>query len=131
MKTDFEREIEWWKPKSSSEETDLDDARINRMLRWREIERHLDGVVTIAEIGGATGAFSIPLAERGFKVTHVDFSETALGVAREKAKGISNIHFLEAKAVDLSMFVDGAFDLVLIAKPKQLSRKAAESAERR
>lgn len=113
MKTDFEREAQWWRSKASNEETDLCDERINRLLRWREIERHLDGVKTIAEIGGATGVFSIPLAERGFTVTHVDFSDAALAIARDKAKDLAGIRFVEANAADLSVFGDESFDLVL------------------
>ena len=56
----------------------MKDTFINRALRWREIERHLDGVQNILEIGAATGRFSIPLARRGFEVTHFDFSTKML-----------------------------------------------------
>jgi len=85
MRVDFGREREWWDAKAPKEEQDHLDEAINRALRWREIERHLEGVRTILEIGAATGAFSIPLARRGFSVTHLDFSPAMLGVARRKA----------------------------------------------
>ena len=32
---DFNQEETWWNKKASSEETDLEDERINRLLRWR------------------------------------------------------------------------------------------------
>ena len=74
MNVDFEREKRWWNAKAPKEEGDIGDQAINRALRWREIERHLEGVETILDVGAATGAFSIPLGQRGFSVTHLDFS---------------------------------------------------------
>jgi ubiquinone/menaquinone biosynthesis C-methylase UbiE len=110
--TDFDRERQWWDAKAPKEERDLADESINRALRWREIEQHLQGVRTILDIGGATGAFSIPLAKRGFYLTHLDFSPEMLAIARGKAQGIANIEFVEGNASNLS-FSDHSFDLVL------------------
>ncbi|HXS96882.1 MAG TPA: class I SAM-dependent methyltransferase [Candidatus Limnocylindrales bacterium] len=111
--TDFDRERRWWDSKAFKEETDSADEGINRALRWREIERNLEGVETILEIGGATGVFSIPLAGRGFQVTHLDLSPEMLAVARAKAQGVPGIKFVEGKASDLIQFCDRSFDLVL------------------
>lgn len=105
--------VAWWNSIADLEENDVDDELINRMLRWKEIRHNLDGVKTILDIGGATGAFSIPLAREGFDVTHVDISPNMLDAAREHAKGLTNIHFIEADASDLFMFKDRQFDLVL------------------
>ncbi|MCR4404038.1 MAG: methyltransferase domain-containing protein [Candidatus Acetothermia bacterium] len=112
MKTDFEREKRWWDAKAPKEEQDLADEAINRALRWREIERHLEGVETILDVGAGTGAFSIPLAQRGFSVTHLDFSPAMLEIAYRKARHLRNIRFVEANSVALP-FLDGSFDLVL------------------
>ena len=68
VRVDFNREREWWDAKAPFEESDGGDSAINRLLRWREVERNLTGVRTILDVGGGTGAFSIPLAKRGFKV---------------------------------------------------------------
>lgn len=81
--TDFDRERQWWDAKAPHEDTDRADERINRGLRWLEIEPHLHGTRTILDVGGATGAFSIPLAKRGFRGTHLDLSPEMLAVARE------------------------------------------------
>ena len=113
MKPDFKREQAWWEGKADGEERDIADEAINRALRWRAIERCLKGVKTIAEVGAATGAFTIPLAKRGFKVTHIDFSAPAIALAKLKAKGLKNIQFVQANAADLHMFPNKAFDLVL------------------
>jgi SAM-dependent methyltransferase len=111
--TDFDRERQWWDAKAAREETDSADEAVNRALRWREIERHLEGVKTILDIGGATGVFSIPLAKRGFEVIHLDLSPEMLAIAREKARDVPNIEFVEGNASDLTQFSNCAFDLVL------------------
>lgn len=113
MKPDFKKEQSWWEGKADREEQDLLDEPINRALRWREIERNLKGVKTIAEVGAASGAFTIPLAKRGYRVTHVDFSGPSLELAKKKAKKLKNIDFVQANATDLYMFRDRGFDLVL------------------
>jgi ubiquinone/menaquinone biosynthesis C-methylase UbiE len=112
MEVDFDRERAWWDAKAPDEEQYLADEAINRALRWREVERHLAGVRTILEVGAGTGAFSIPLAQRGYIVTHVDFSPAMLALARRNAEGLENVQFVEANAVALP-FPDRSFDLVL------------------
>ena len=112
MTVDFERERAWWDAKAQQEENDLADEAINRALRWREIDRHLEGIRTVLDVGGGTGAFSIPLASRGFHVTHLDFSKAMLAAAHTNAAGLDNISFLTANAVALP-FPDRTFDLVL------------------
>lgn len=112
MGVDFEREKRWWDAKAPSEEKDRRDEAVNRALRWREIERRLDNVRTILDVGGGAGAFSIPLAQQGFDVTHLDLSSAMLKSAQQKAEGLSNITFVEGNAVDLQ-FSDCSFDLVL------------------
>lgn len=113
MKVDFEREKQWWNAKAPKEVQDRADEAINRALRWREVERHLEKVETILDIGAGTGAFSIPLAQLGFSVTHLDFSPAMLEFARQKAQDLKNIRFVEGNVVDLSQFPDCSFDLVL------------------
>ena len=113
MKPDFERERAWWDAKAPKEEVDFGGSAINRVLRWRELERHLNGVRTILDVGAGTGAFSIPLAKRGFLVTHLDFSPKMIEIAYRKARGVGNLSFVEANATDLSRFRNRSFDMVL------------------
>jgi SAM-dependent methyltransferase len=110
---DFDRERAWWDAKAHKEERDGHDEPINRALRWREMERRLDGVETILEVGAGTGAFSIPLAERGYEVTHLDLSPLMIEAARAKAGSLRSLRFVEGNATDLSRFADRFFDLVL------------------
>ena len=112
MKVDFDRERAWWDAKAPKEEQDLADEAVNRALRWREIEQHLAGVRTVLDVGAGTGAFSTPLARRGFAVTHVDFSPAMLALARHNAEGLEKVQFMQANATALP-FPNRSFDLVL------------------
>jgi ubiquinone/menaquinone biosynthesis C-methylase UbiE len=113
MNVDYEREKQLWNSNAQREERWLSTPSINRTLRWREIERNLEGVKTVLDVGGATGAFSIPLARLGYSVTHLDLSPEMLEIASKKAEDLDNIRFVEGNAVDLSQFPDKSFDLVL------------------
>lgn len=104
----------FWDALAPLEEVDLDDERMNRELRWREIARHLDRVESVLEVGGGTGAFSIALAKQGLRVTHLDLSAQMLERARARAQAESvTLDFVQGDAADLSRFPDAAFDLVL------------------
>lgn len=113
MTVDFDRERDWWDAKATTEDSDHADEVVNRRLRWREIDRHLGNVRTILDVGAATGRFSIPLAKRGYDVTHFDISSAMISAARDRAGGLANIQFVQGNAVDLSQFGDRSFDLVL------------------
>lgn len=113
MTPDIDTLRQWWNAKAGEEESDKLDEPINRALRWREIERHLAGVETILSVGGGTGAFSVPLAKRGFDVTHLDLSPQMIELARGKTDAADPIRFVEGDAADLSRFADASFDLVL------------------
>lgn len=86
-------------------------------MRWREINKHLtEDINTILDVGGGTGAFSIPLAEKGFKVVHFDISEEMIAIAKSKAeeKNLKNITFEQGISIDLSRFNDNSFDMVIM-----------------
>jgi 2-polyprenyl-3-methyl-5-hydroxy-6-metoxy-1,4-benzoquinol methylase len=93
----------------------MDDIILKAHLN-REIELRLNNVRTVLDAGAGTGRFTIPLALRGLKVTHLDISLSMLKKAKENAAnaGLSdNITFVHGKIGNLSKFADGAFDLVI------------------
>ena len=104
---------EFWDKVSTVEENDYDDEKVNRLLRWKAINETLGGVRTILDIGAATGAFSIPLSKMGYDVTHFDLSQDMIDKAKDKSQGIGNIKFIKGNAIDLSLFKEDEFDLVL------------------
>ncbi len=65
-------------------------------------------------LGCGTGMNSVYLAKRGFSVTGIDISETAIRYARENAKKENvDIDFIIADATDLSFLGDKKFDFIL------------------
>jgi ubiquinone/menaquinone biosynthesis C-methylase UbiE len=89
--------------------------QVHTDLIRREIRRCVGGKrgIDILDAGGGTGRFSIPLAEAGHRVVHLDISPRMLDLARKKAEGISGIEFVQGSITDLSRFEDRSFDLVL------------------
>lgn len=117
--TDISRRF-WNLPQKAREEmgrehTFIDDI-ISKAHIQREIESHLDGVQTVLDGGGGYGRFSIPLAKRGLKVTHVDISLPMIDAARalaEEAGILDNMTFVHASLDELAGYRDGEFDMVL------------------
>jgi len=69
---------------------------------------------TALDLGCGTGMKSIYLAQKGFKVTGIDISKTAINIAQENAlKSNVKIEFLVADATDLSFLKDKRFDFIL------------------
>lgn len=66
------------------------------------------------DLGCGTGMKSIFLAEKGFDVTGVDISKTAIGHAEENASNAKvKVEFITADATDLSFLGDKKFDFIL------------------
>jgi SAM-dependent methyltransferase len=66
---------------------------------------------TALELGCGGGQVAIELARRGFRATGIDFSETAIELARANAAGL-DITFVVGDALALP-FGDASFDLVV------------------
>lgn len=116
VKTDYEFEKAWWDAKAHKEEIDMFDEKINRELRWKEINKHLSpDIKSILDVGGGTGAFSVPLAQRGYNVVHFDISDKMIEIAKNKAEkmNLRNMAFEQGISTDLSRFDDNSFDLVI------------------
>lgn len=65
-------------------------------------------------LGCGTGVNSIYLTKKGFNVTGIDISETAIRHAKENAKKENvNVNFIVADATDLSFLKDKEFDFIL------------------
>ena len=93
----------------------LDDV-IQKAHLEREIASRLDGVRTILDAGAGTGRFSIPLARRGFQVTHLDISQGMIDTARQLAQDagvLDRIRFEQGRVGDLTQYENGIFDLVI------------------
>ena len=69
---------------------------------------------TALDLGCGTGVKSIYLAQKGFKVTGIDISETAIKIAKKNALKVkTKIDFIVADATNLSFLNNKKFDFIL------------------
>lgn len=83
------------------------------LTTMRYIEKFLKPGVKILEIGAGTGRYSITLAQKGYDVTAVDLTPKHVEIMTQKAGQLKNFRCMVADALDLSMFEDSSFDMIL------------------
>ena len=71
----------------------------------------------ILEIGAGTGAYSVYLAKKGYKVEAVELSEHNLETLNQNAEGVKNLTVRQGDAVELGMYTDNLFDVTLSLGP--------------
>ena len=89
-----------------------------REITWNNIQRFLPDSPDslILDAGGGTGEWTIPLAERGYRVVLTDISRGMLRQARLKCegKGLKNVIFKRVDICEMDCFPPEHFDMVLI-----------------
>jgi len=93
----------------------LDDV-IHKAHLEREIGARLEGVETALDVGAGTGRFSLWLAARGVRVTHVDVSAGMIERAHRdavKAGLAERMAFRQGRLADIGGYAPGQFDLVI------------------
>jgi S-adenosylmethionine-dependent methyltransferase len=98
----------------------LERHQLERDMTWRYLDKYLPRRGKILEIGCATGAYTIPLAKRGYSVTAVDFAPKELDVCKKKVKEErlgEKVNCLVADARDLSAITGNDYDAALIMGP--------------
>jgi SAM-dependent methyltransferase len=83
----------------------------------RYIERYLRPGMKLLEIGAATGRYSHYFARRGYEVDAVELIPHNIELFRENTQDGENVRIFEGNAVDLSMFADDTYDIVLLLGP--------------
>ncbi len=81
------------------------------------IETNLKEGMKILEIGAGTGAYSIELANNGYEVEAVELVPKNLAILKSKIKTNMKINAVLGNALDLSMYEDNSFDIVLCLGP--------------
>jgi len=93
----------------------LDDV-IHKAHVAREIEARLDGVETALDVGAGTGRFSLWLATRSVRVTHLDISAGMIERAHRDAvrAGLAErLTFRQGRLADIDGYSPREFDLVI------------------
>lgn len=104
---------------------DDEDSRLVRdrshnleyLTTMRYIQKFIKPSAKILEIGAATGRYSIALAKMGYNVTAVDLTPKYIEIMKRKTRKLKNFQCMVADALDLSMFKDKTFDMVLNLGP--------------
>ena len=102
------------------EETRLERHRLEADITWRYLDRHLPPTGRLLEIGSGTGAYTFPLAKRGYRITAVDLAEGLVTRCKAKADDLGlrdRIDFQVGDARNLEGIPRGEFDAVLLMGP--------------
>src|SRR5687767_1008780 len=85
------------------------------------LQRYLPPRGRVLDLGGATGRYTIWLAQHGYRVVLADLSPELLAIARTKIAeagvGVQVEDVVECDACDLARFETAAFDAVLCLGP--------------
>ena len=102
------------------EETRLERHQLEADITWRYLDRHLPPCGRLLEIGSGTGAYTFPLARRGYRITAIDLAEELVTRCRAKADEVGlgdRIDFQVGDARDLISIPGSEFDAVLLMGP--------------
>ncbi len=98
----------------------LERQQIERdVTRWY-LEKYLPPTGRILEIGAGPGAYTIPLAKKGYRMTAVDFTPGLVEICRQRVsehKLDKLVRCFVADARDLSSIEDTGYDAVLLMGP--------------
>lgn len=94
-------------------------ARVEFLTTVRYMEQVLKPGDRILDIGAGTGRYSFYLAEQGYQVDALELADNNVRVFREKLaqKPEAGITLRQGNALDLSVYGDDSFDVVLLFGP--------------
>lgn len=92
-------------------------ARVEFYTNVRFIEQYLKTGDKILDIGAGAGEYSLHFARRGYDVSAVELSPRNIADFQKKLRPGDNIGLHQGNALDLGMFPDKSFDIVLLFGP--------------
>jgi len=92
-------------------------GQVEYLTTLRYIERYLSQDAKVLEIGAGTGRYSRALADMGYAVEAVELIEHNIEIFKAHVKPGQNIRIMQGNALDLSVFSDNSFDVVLLLGP--------------
>lgn len=81
------------------------------------IDKYLQKEMRILELGAGTGAYSLYYAQQGYQVDALEPVEKNLNILKSKITKSMNIEPVLGNALDLSMYEQNTFDMVLCLGP--------------
>ena len=92
-------------------------GQVEFIVTTHYIDKYLKPGDLILEVGAATGRYSLHYARKGYQVEAVELVQSNLDVLKQHILPGDNITARQGNALDLSMFEDGTFDIVLVLGP--------------
>jgi len=92
-------------------------ARVEFLTTVRYIEKYLRPGMKILDIGAGAGEYSIHFAKKHYEVHALELSEANIKAFSKKLKGDMNLSLIQGNAIDLSMYGNESFDIVLLFGP--------------
>jgi ubiquinone/menaquinone biosynthesis C-methylase UbiE len=92
-------------------------GQVEFFTTMRYIQTYLRPGMRILEIGAGTGMYSLALARQGYQVDAVELVQHNLDLFQQKVEAGLNLRLHQGDALDLGMFADQQFDLVLSFGP--------------
>ena len=119
--TDFNKIKQYYNEFNEDERLVNDNSgRLEFEMTMRILNKYLPQSATILDLGGATGVYTFPLAEKGYKMYLGDLSDRLIQIAKEKANKINNPNIISCdvvNATNLELYEDDKFDVVLLFGP--------------
>lgn len=92
-------------------------GQVEFLTTMRVLEDYVEPGMKILDLGAGTGAYAVPLAERGCAVDAVELAEKNAALLREKIQPGQQVRVFCQSAADLSRFPEDAYDAVLVLGP--------------
>lgn len=117
--TDFDKIKEYYKNFNEDNRLTSDNSgKLEYEITMKNLKKYLPETGIILDLGGATGVYTFPLAQLGYKMYLADLSPNLIKQAQEKAKNSNNVISCDVvNAIDLSIYKDEQFDAVLLFGP--------------
>lgn len=119
--TDFEKVKKYYSEFDEKNRLIKDySGRFEYEMTMKILKKYLPSKATILDLGGAAGAYTIPLAKKGYEMYLADLSEKLINQAKEQIEK-ENIEKVKScdivNAIDLSIYENEQFDVVLLFGP--------------
>lgn len=108
---------EFYANQNENERLTSPSGKVEFIVTTHYIDKYLKAGDHILEVGAATGRYSLHYAHKGHRVDSVELVQSNLDVLRQHILPEDNINAVQGNALDLSMFEDGTFDIVLVLGP--------------
>lgn len=118
--TDFNKIKNYYKYFNEKDRLITDNSgKLEYEMTMRILRDYLPQNAKILDLGGAAGIYSFPLAEFGYEIYLADLSEDLINQAKKQNENkINKIKSCDVvNAVDLSIYEDHQFDVVLLFGP--------------